>query len=80
MSETNNGPDNPKAPEPRQPRCPYCKAKPCQIYIHMVSFSGAPAAVFCCGKCDKVLGVAPVPVEPQRQPRERASGLILPTM
>jgi len=61
----------------RTPRCPYCRARPCPIYLNEVAFGPVPAAVFCCGKCDRIISISLLPLVPQQQPR-RDSGLILP--
>lgn len=45
----------------RKPRCPYCKARPCETYAHLVSFNFGVTALFCCTRCDKILSVAPIP-------------------
>lgn len=65
----------------RQPRCPYCRVRPCQIYMKLASFNGAVAVIFACGKCDKIISVAPVPTDGREQNMERRhGGLVLPTM
>lgn len=57
--------------EEKKPRCPYCGARPCPVFINLVAFGDAPAAIFCCGVCEKILSVAPVAMLPERVEPER---------
>lgn len=68
----------PGVEQSRVPRCPYCRARPCPIYLNEVRFGPVPAAVFCCGKCDKIISISLVPMVPQQQSRRDVGGLILP--
>jgi hypothetical protein len=62
-----------------KPRCPYCGDRPVNVVMNLIQFGNAPAAMFFCGKCEKVLSVAPLPMVPgPPQPQERPSSLFIP--
>lgn len=68
-----------KPPEKKMARCPHCHCRPCNIAMNLIAFPGETfAVVFFCGKCEKILSVAPI--EPTRQPPRQESPILLPRM
>jgi len=69
-------PENGQPPKREvKPRCPYCKVSPVRVVMNLIQFGNAPAVMFFCGDCEKVLSIAPLPMvpgapEPRRSPLE----------
>lgn len=64
--------------EDQKPRCPYCGMRPCRVAMRLVAFADAPAAIFFCGNCEKILTVAPIPQVPAAPPQRDDSRILIP--
>jgi hypothetical protein len=55
-----------------KPRCPHCSARPVNVVMNFIQFGNAQAAMFFCGKCEKVISIAPLPMNPQPPKPQRS--------
>ena len=54
------------------PRCPHCSARPCNVGVAFISFDRTSHAVmFLCGKCEKIISIAPLMPGPVQEPEIR---------